>query len=191
MCYVRKAVLGALAVSAAGIPGAALAEEGVAPLMVPDGHGRLHRSASEHVSFPLPAGRWERTTNQQGHVTYGGYVRRTVVGGTQCTVNITAAGREQARHPVLTVVRGSDHVRRGDGNGVKWLSAWDELPPAPPEPYAKAYRHSPTWAARPWASFEVESGLAEPTTPACRKTLRKLMLAATARSFRIRHGGIH
>jgi hypothetical protein len=191
MGYAHRPTLRALVIAAAAMPSAALAQQGVAPLMVPDGHGRLHRSASGHVSFPLPAGRWKRTTSQQGHIQDGGYVRTTVVNGKQCTVNVTAVGRERARRPALTLMPGSDHVRRGDSNGVEWLSAWDELPPSPPEPYAKAYRQSPAWAARAWTSFEVESGLAEPASSACRTTLRKLMLAAAARSFRIRHGAIH
>ncbi len=189
MSHAHSAVFGALAVVAVAAPSVALAQRGVAPLLVAS-HDGLRQSRTQHISFLLPAGRWKQPTNDLGHVEHGFYTRTTLVGGRQCTVNLSVGGREYAHRPALRLIRGSDHVHRGDRDGVTWLTAWDELPPTPPEPYAMAYRHSPTWAARPWTSFELDPGLGEPATSACRRTLRELALAATARSFRVERGGI-
>lgn len=158
----------------------------MAPLLVPARSGKLHTSTDAHVAFRFPNGTWTADSPLAGD----GFFARTIrLNGKRCTIGLTVAGTGKRRHPSLTTTPHSDHVQRGIAGDVHWLSAFSELPPRPPLPYAQAYRPAPTWVAFHWAAFNVTAQVRGLGTAACRRSLRHVDIAAVARSARVAHGG--
>jgi hypothetical protein len=169
----------------------ASAQRGVAPLQVPGSGGRLHTATDAHISFRLPKGAWRTDRSDTAEpVRDGSYLRITSLNGRRCSVSITVGGRGQRQRPSLKTTPKSDHVQRGVSGGVHWLSAWSELPPTPPLPYASAYSRAPTWATWNWASFNLGAQVIGRRTAACRRSMLGIDLAAVARSVRVERGGV-
>lgn len=164
---------------------------GAAPLLVPSSSGRLHTSASAHITFRLPAGKWRAARGESGDLLRDGtYLRSTQVNGKRCVITLTSGGRGQQHRPSLTATPKSDHIERGRTGAVRWLTAWSELPPTPPLPYAKAYSPAPRGAAWKWTSFGIGVQANAPATAACRRSLLRTDLTAVAGSVRVERGSL-
>lgn len=195
---VRSAARGALLLAvvvalgaSASTAGAASVRRGVAPLFVPNTAGKLNTSISAHISFRLPTGSWHASRSETGDVLRNGaYFRTTQVNGKRCVVSVSVGGRGQQHRPPLNTTHKSDHVQRGTTGAVHWLSAWSQLPPTPPLPYAKAYGPAPSWATWHWTSFNLGAQSTEPATAACRRSMLRINLAAVAGSVRVERGSL-
>jgi hypothetical protein len=159
---------------------------GIAPLLVPSSSGRLHTSTKAHTAFAFPKGTWTEDSPLAGD---GHFSRRTRLNGQHCDTHLTVIGTGKRRHPSLTTTPHSDHILRGITGDVRWLSAFSELPPTPPTPYARAFRPAPTWVNVPWATVRVTAQAVRIGAPAwCRRSLKRIDPAAVARSAHVQHG---
>lgn len=182
---VATAVASVLAWTSWGSP-ALGAQRGVGPLLVRSSAGRLHTSTNAHIAFAFPKGTWTQDSPLAGD---GHFSRRTRLHGQHCDIGLTIIGTSKRLRPSLTTTPHSDHVIRGIAGDVHWLSAFTELPPRSPMPYAQAYRPAPSWVQVPWATVRVTTQAVRIGAPAwCRHSLERIDVAAIARSAHVGHG---
>jgi hypothetical protein len=161
-------------------------QRGVGPLLVPSSTGRLHTSTNAHIAFDFPKGTWTENSPLAGD---GYFSRRTQLNGQHCDIGLTVIGTSKRLHPSLITTAHSDHIFHGIAGDVHWLSAFNELPPTPPTPYAQAYRPAPSWLKVPWATVRVTTQAVRIGAPAwCRRSLQRIDVAAIARSAHVGHG---
>jgi hypothetical protein len=182
---VATAVLSALALCSSSSL-ALGAQRGVGPLLVPSSTGRLHTSTNAHIAFDFPKGTWTENSPLAGD---GFFSRRTRLNGQHCDIGLTIIGTGKRLRPSLTTTAHSDHIFRGIAGNVHWLSAFSELPPTPPMLYAQAYWPAPSWMKVRWATVRVTTHAIRIGAPAwCRRSLKRIDVAAIARSAHVGHG---